>query len=120
MADHKDLGKEGEALACDFLAKKGYRILHRNYVFKKSELDIVAEKNGKLIVVEVKTRQSDFMAGPEETVTKAKQKAIFKAANFYIQEHDLDMETQFDIISIILNSKEKRIEHLEDAFYPLL
>lgn len=120
MADHNELGKQGEQLAADFLIQKGYKILNRNYVFKKSELDIVAEKEGKLIVVEVKTRNSDYLAGPEVTVTKSKQKALIKAANFYIQEHDLDLETQFDIISIILNSREKRIEHLEDAFYPLL
>ena len=86
----------------------------------KAEIDIIAKKGGKLIVVEVKTRNSDYLAGPEITVTKKKQKSIIRAANFYIQENELDIETQFDIISIIWNSKEKTIEHMEDAFYPLL
>lgn len=120
MAEHNELGKAGEQLAVEFLLKKGYEIVQRNYTFKKAELDIIARKDGKLIVVEVKTRNSDYLAGPEITVTKKKQKAIIRAANFYIQEHDLDIETQFDIISIILNAKEKTIEHMEDAFYPLL
>ena len=120
MAEHNELGKMGEELAADFLAKKGYEIVHRNYQFKKSELDIIAKKDGKLIVVEVKTRHSDYLAGPEITVTKKKQKALIKAANFYIQQNDLDAETQFDIVSIILNNKEQTIEHSEDAFYPLL
>lgn len=120
MAYHIELGKAGERMAAEYLVKKGYEILHRNYSFKKSELDIVAKKDGVLIVVEVKTRNSDFMAGPEITVTKKKQKAIIRAANFYMEEHRLQAEAQFDIISIILNSNEQTLEHIEDAFYPLL
>jgi putative endonuclease len=120
MADHNDLGKEGEEIAADYLSKKGYQIVARNYTFAKSEIDIVTKKDGLLIIVEVKTRNSDFMAGPHQTITKAKQKAIIKAANFYIHQHNLDIETRFDVVSIILNSKQKLIEHIEDAFYPRL
>jgi len=120
MADHNELGKLGEEIAADYLGKKGYEIVKRNYTFAKSEIDIVAKKDGQLIIVEVKTRNSDFMAGPQQTITKAKQKSIIKAANFYIQEHDLDIETRFDVVSIIVNSKQKLIEHIEDAFYPRL
>ena len=119
MAEHNELGKKGEDLATQFLIKKGYKILSRNYRFKKLEIDIIAEYKNELIIVEVKTRASRFLAGPEETVTKGKQKSIIKAANQYIIEHEVDLETRFDIISIILNQKETSIEHLEDAFYPL-
>jgi len=120
MADHNELGKLGEDLAVEFLIKKGFEIIERNYTFQKSEIDVVAKKDGILIVVEVKTRNSDFMAGPQETITKKKQRAIIKAANYYIKENDLDIETRFDVISIIVNKKEKSIVHIEDAFYPLL
>lgn len=120
MADHNELGILGEQIANDFLKRKGYHILKRNYRFRHLEVDIVAEHKGYLVFVEVKTRNSDFMAGPEITVTKRKQKAIVKVANAYIQEEDIDPETRFDIISIILNQKEKKIEHFEDAFYPLI
>jgi len=120
MAEHNELGQQGEEMAAIYLAQKGYEVVKRNYRFQKSELDIIARKDGKLIVVEVKTRNSDYLAGPEITITKKKQKALIKAANFYILENDLDTETQFDIVSIILNNNEQTIEHLEDAFYPLL
>lgn len=120
MAEHNELGKRGEQLAAEFLLKKGYKILTRNYSFKKSELDIVSENDGKLVIVEVKTRNSDYLAGPEVTVTKKKQRGIIRAANFYIEENDWRGETQFDIVSIILNQNEERIEHIEDAFYPLI
>jgi putative endonuclease len=118
MADHNDLGNKGEDLAFNYLVKKGYIVLNRNYRFKRNEIDIVAEFDNTLIIVEVKTRASRFLAGPEETVTKSKQKTIIKVANEYIHEYEVDLDTRFDIISIILNEKETSIEHLIDAFYP--
>jgi len=118
MADHNELGKKGEELAFKYLLKKKYKIIKRNYRFKHMEVDIIAEKDGLLVVVEVKTRQSDFMAGPEITVTKSKQKAIIKVANAYIETLETDPNTRFDIISIILNENQLEIEHIEDAFYP--
>lgn len=120
MADHNELGVKGEELAFNYLVKKGYKILSKNYRFKRNEIDIIAEIDKTLIIVEVKTRGSRFLAGPEETVTKSKQKKIIKVANEYIQEHEVDLDTRFDIISIILNEKETSIEHLIDAFYPTL
>ncbi len=120
MAEHNELGKEGEDIAADYLEKKGYEILRRNYRFLKSELDIVAKCGNQLVVVEVKTRASRFMAGPEQTVTMKKQREIIRAANAFIEEYKIAYETRFDIISIILNSQEQEIEHLEDAFYPVL
>lgn len=120
MAEHNELGKIGEGIAVAYLQKKGYEILCRNYTFKKSELDIVTRKGELLVIVEVKTRNSDYLAGPEITVTKKKQRALIKAANFYIEDHQLECETQFDIISIIHNSNEIKIDHIEDAFYPLV
>lgn len=118
MAEHNELGKKGEALSVDYLTQKGYDILSTNYRFKHLEIDIIAKYKNQIIFVEVKTRQSSYLAGPEETVTKSKQKLIIKAANQYILENDIDEDSRFDIISIILNDKTKSIEHLEDAFYP--
>ena len=120
MADHNELGIKGEAIAAEYIAKKGYKICHKNYRYKKWEIDIVAIKDDWLIVFEVKTRQSDFMAGPEITVTKAKQKTIVRTTHEYMLEYDIDLEVRFDIISIILNEKTLEIDHLEDAFYALL
>ncbi len=120
MAKHIELGIKGEIIAVNYLKEKGFQILERNYRFKRGEVDIIAQKEDRLRVVEVKTRQSHYMAGPEITVTKKKQKAILKVANAYIDFNNFDGETQFDIVSIILNEKMVEIEHLEDAFYPLL
>jgi putative endonuclease len=120
MAGHNELGKKGEQIAFEFLEDKGYKILSRNYKFRKSEIDIVAEFGGKLVIVEVKTRSSTFMAGPHETVTMKKQKEIIRAANAYIEEVGWTGETQFDIVSIVTNSTFTDIDHMKDAFYPVI
>ncbi len=120
MADHNELGNKGEELGFNYLIKKGYKILNRNYRFKHNEIDIVAQFENTLVIVEVKTRANRFLAGPEDTVTLSKQKSIIKVANAYIQEFEVDMDTRFDIFSIILNEKETSIEHLVDAFYPTM
>lgn len=118
MAEHNEIGIMGEELATAYLKKKGYIILKKNYRFKSAEVDIIAKQGGLLVVVEVKTRQSEYMAGPEITVTRKKQRSIIKVANEYIQLHDWQGETRFDIISIVLTDTIQKIEHLEDAFYP--
>lgn len=119
MAEHNELGEKGEELATQFLRQKGYKILQRNYRFKKLEVDIICEDKNELVIIEVKTRASRYLAGPEDTVSKSKQKSIVKAANQYIIDNEIEVETRFDIVSIILNDKETHIDHLIDAFYPL-
>lgn len=120
MAAHNELGKIGEDIAADFLAQKGYKILDRNWHFHHLELDIVAMDGDTLVIVEVKTRATDEFGGPDLAVTASKQKSIIKSADAYIVERDLDVETRFDIVSIVLSGSEKKIDHIEDAFYPTL
>ena len=120
MAEHNDTGKKGEELAQRFLKKEGYKILAVNWVFKKTEIDIVAQDEKFLIIAEVKTRHSNFFGEPESWVTKIKQQNLIKGAEAYILKNNLDLEVRFDIISIILSKKEYHIHHIKDAFYPIL
>jgi putative endonuclease len=120
VAEHNDLGKLGENLATDFLKAHGYTILQNNWRFGSDEIDILAKKENFLIVVEVKTRKSDFFGSPETAVNRTKQKFLIREANAYILKENLDMEVRFDIISIVTRKAEPVIEHIEDAFYPTL
>jgi putative endonuclease len=120
MAASHNLGQEGEELAREHLAKKGYRILHRNWKSGKREIDIIAENKDFIVFVEVKTRTDDFHMHPRHAVTSEKQKSIIFAAEAYIARYNIDKESRFDIISIISNGKSIEIEHIEDAFYPTL
>ena len=121
MAEHNDLGKKGEQLAQDYLVSKDYKIRHTNWRSERCELDIVAEKNNLLIIVEVKTRSTDYFGSPTEAVTNKKIKRIIHAAQNYISMFDLNMDTRFDVISILPDSSETyKIEHIENAFFPLV
>jgi putative endonuclease len=116
MADHNELGKKGEKLAVDLLIKSGYKILEKNYRYLKAEVDIIAQKNNVLAVVEVKTRSSNYFGDPQDFITPKKIQLLLSAIDYYVVQRDLDVEVRFDIIAILLQENETKIEHLEDAF----
>ncbi|MBZ0327918.1 MAG: YraN family protein [Altibacter sp.] len=117
MAYHNELGKIGEQLAADYLLRNGFAILKRNFVFDKAEIDIIAQKDNQVIIVEVKTRNSDYFGDPQDFVSKGKVKLLVKAANEYMIANDLDLEVRFDIISVLKNKTIESVEHFENAFY---
>jgi len=114
------LGREGEIAAVKFLKDKGYKVLEVNWRFKRFEIDIIAEHKEMLVIVEVKSRSGTYFEQPFQAVTKKKQSFLIEATNAYIHKKEIDLETRFDIVSIVASSGKFQIEHLEDAFYPLL
>ena len=116
MAKHNELGKKGEQLAIDFLIKKGYKIKDKNWRYLKAEVDIIAQKDEILAVVEVKTRSTEYFGNPQDFVNPKKIKLLVKAIDEYVISKDLDVEVRFDIIAIINKNNQFTIEHLEDAF----
>ncbi|MFP3832535.1 YraN family protein [Chryseobacterium sp. SIMBA_028] len=117
MADHNDFGKIAEDMAADYLQKNGYKVIARNFRFQKAEIDIIAEKNDLIIIVEVKARSTDAFMLPQEAVTKTKMKSIVTAANHYLEESEKQNEVRFDIISVLPDENKKlMIDHIPDAF----
>lgn len=116
MAQHNELGKLGEEMAVDFLVKNNYKIIQRNYRYLKAEVDVIAQKENTLVAVEVKTRSSDYFENPQDAVNPKKIKLLVSAMDNYVTENDLDVEVRFDIISIVKDKKDFKIEHIEDAF----
>ncbi|MEO8532508.1 MAG: YraN family protein [Flavobacterium sp.] len=117
MAEHNELGKKGEELAVEFLQQNGYEILDRNWTFQKAEIDIIAQKDNILAVIEVKTRSSIDFGLPQDFVKPKKIQLLVKAVNAYINYREIDFEIRFDIIAIQKNKESFAIEHLTDAFY---
>ncbi|MBN1252962.1 MAG: YraN family protein [Bacteroidales bacterium] len=120
MAFHNELGEKGEKVAVKHLINKSYLIKEQNWRFKNKEIDIISFKDDILVVVEVKTRSSDEFEKPQDAVTKKKQKFIIEATNAYIEKYNLDFDVRFDIISVLFKNNKFEIEHIEDAFQPLL
>lgn len=116
MAEHYDLGKEGEDMACEYLISLGYTILARNWRAYKNEIDIIALKNNCLIFIEVKTRTTDLWGNPEDFISEAQQQRIIEAAEIYIEDIKEEYDCRFDVIAIIKNKKQTQLEHFEDAF----
>ena len=117
MAEHNELGKLGEKLAVDFLQQNGYEILETNWTFQKAEIDIIAQKDSVLAVVEVKTRSSTEFGLPQDFVKPKKIQLLVKAVNEYVVSNDLEVEVRFDIMAIYKDGKDYKIEHIVDAFY---
>ena len=112
------LGTIGEELAFHFLAKNGYKILLRNYESSLGEIDLIAKEKGALVFIEVKTRRSDAMGLPAESVTREKRHQIVKSAKYYIKRYGIhNVPCRFDVVSILMpEGKEPNIEIIENAF----
>ena len=117
MAKHNEIGKKCEQLAVDFLLKKGYDIIERNYRFDRAEVDIIAKQKDTLAIIEVKTRSTADFGNPQDFVKPKQIQRLVKAVDEYVTVNDLDVEVRFDIIAIIKDGTKYNIEHLENAFY---
>ncbi|MDG1346440.1 MAG: YraN family protein [Crocinitomicaceae bacterium] len=117
---NQELGILGENMATLFLQKKGHKIRARNFRMRHLEVDIITEFEDKIHVTEVKTRQTAEIGEPWRAVTRAKQKQIVKVADFYLKENEIELETQFDIVSIVHNTYRTDLEYIPDAFTPFL
>ncbi|MBR5337262.1 MAG: YraN family protein [Lachnospiraceae bacterium] len=101
-------------MAVNELKRKGYEILERNYRLHRSEIDIIASKDGVIVFVEVKYRINNAKGEPYEAVDYYKQKAISRVAEHYlaVKVHSIEVPCRFDVISIL----DDRLEHIENAF----
>lgn len=127
MNDHKsqgirnrDWGKEAENIAADYLRVNGYTVRERNWrVGNHIEIDIIAEKDGYIIFVEVKARTGNFQH-PLDAIDSAKQRKIIKGGDIYLRQQSALYKYRLDIITVTGNREEYSIEHIPDAFLPPL
>ena len=118
MAEHNELGKLGEEAAARYLVMHGYHIRERDWRLGHRDIDIVAEKQGLLVFVEVKTRRNEDYGFPEAGVTPQKMNSILAAANAYILQEGLDMAVRFDVVAVVGTHACFRVRHLTNAFGP--
>lgn len=113
----KTLGNKGEDFAVNFLKRKGYSILARNYKTHIGEVDIIAKEGETIVFVEVKTRANDSFGYPFESVTRRKKQKMRNIALLYLKKLGDDPPVRFDILSIMYgDNNKKEIEHIVDAF----
>jgi putative endonuclease len=116
MLSKVEAGRRGEQLAADFLCNKGFEVLHRNYRYGKSEIDLIVKKDERLVFVEVKARRNKEYGLPESFVNRSKARRIIKAAENYIFHTNWQGEIRFDIVAITHQPK-LEVYHVVDAFF---
>lgn len=116
MSISYDFGKEAEDFAVDYLTKNGYIILAKNYFFKKAEIDIIAQFETEIIIVEVKARTSTYIADPATAVNAKKKKLLILAADDFIQKNNFICDVRFDILALLKIQQSWSVNHIKNAF----
>lgn len=116
MAHHNDTGKDGEALAWAYLQQHGYEIIDKNWRHKNWEIDVIASKDKRLHIVEVKTRRSLRFGFPEENMDNRKMQYLINAAEEYMYQNPGWKQLQFDILSININPGNTEYFLIEDVY----
>lgn len=117
MSDKIKKGKAGEEAAAQFLIRKGYEIVERNFRFRRSEIDLIVKRDNWLVFVEVKTRSSNQFGYPESFVDQKKIKNVLLGAAEYLHQTDWKGNVRYDVVSVSMRSQETEIHHFEDAFH---
>lgn len=124
MHSPKIIGDKGEEIACQYAQQVlGYQILHRNWRYKKMEIDIIAfnPTQQAYVCIEVKTRQSNYFGYPEQAINNTKQRSLFKAIEAYNQQNTASNSAtwHFEVIAITLppspNDNDPQIQHFTDT-----
>ena len=121
LTDPQRLGRWGQNRSEKFLSRKGCKTIARNYGFSGGELDLVmADADGCILFVEVKTRQSEDFAPAKAAVNSHKQQKLIRTAKRFLKEFKIsDRPLRFDVVTVILGpSGAPVIEHYPNAFIP--
>jgi len=111
------LGQEGERVAEQYLKKKGYKLVERNYRCVVGEVDLIVLDRRVIVFVEVKTRSGHQFGSPLEAVASRKQRKMMQAAQFFLSQKKLHQrDARFDVVGISWPGREPIIEHVENAF----
>ncbi len=121
--ERKRTGDRGEEAVSRFLEAQGQQILERNYRAGHLEIDIISLALDGVHFVEVKTRRPPMQADPQDCVTLPKQRRLVKAALAYLSKQKnpmiRDLESHFDVASVVLDGDSETIEVYKDAFIPI-
>lgn len=117
MGRTRSLGLAGEAEAAAYLERRGYHLIARNVRAAGVELDVVAERAGVVVFVEVKTRRSRWLGAPEAAVDARKQARLARGASAWLREHrPRARRARFDVITCEPQQGGWKLTHLESAF----
>ena len=113
----QQFGRRGEALAEEYLKRKGFQIIKKNYRSGHKEIDLIAKEGNTIVFVEVKAGRSKSFGAPHERVDLRKQRNLIDAANDFIQKEEVgDCDFRFDVLAITYGRGKEDIDHIKNAF----
>ena len=115
----KELGRRSEEVALNYLQERGFSLRDRNYLVREGELDLVMEKGQLVVVVEVRSAATRYLASPGETVGRTKQRKVVRAAECYLRRHRLEQrDVRFDVVAVKWEGGLAQVEWIPNAFRP--
>jgi putative endonuclease len=109
--DPRHVGRAGEELAARYLERRGYRIVGRGFLARRGEIDLVCQRGGRLVLVEVKARSGERYGSPAEAVNARKRRALVAAAAEYRALAGWKGPIDFAVVSIASGAEPELIEH---------
>lgn len=115
--NNRSTGRRGEEIALEYLLRKGFLLLERNYTSPEGEIDLILKDGDCLVFVEVKMRRGEEFGEPVEAVGRRKQETIRRVAGRYLAEKEPEFEeARFDVLGILLRKGSCKVRHVEAAF----
>ncbi len=117
--EKQKLGNIGENKAVEYLKRKGYKIIQRNFQYGHHELDIVCSDGNDLVIVEVKSVRVPAFGSGESRISIKKQRSVIKATYGYLNryKHNADRGVRFDVICVNLDRYPAELVHYKSAFW---
>ncbi len=112
------LGRLGEKAASEYMAKKGYETVIRNFRGEHGEIDLICRNSERIVFAEVKTRRvgGGMYGRPASAVNYKKREHILSAVAEYLSENPTELRIRLDVIEVYAGENGNRIVHIENAF----
>ena len=116
-AARQAFGELGERIAERWLLRRGWRVVQRRFRSGHRDIDLVVERDGTVVFVEVKARRGAEFGGPVQAVDHRKRKQLERSAHVWIDRHGREAESyRFDVVGVLLSGATVRVCHVENAF----
>jgi putative endonuclease len=118
MTARGDSGRQAEALACEYLQRRGMKLVERNYLCPRGEIDLIMRDRDTLVFVEVRYRRSSRFGSGAESVDWRKQGKLSATAAHYLQQHPkaARQPCRFDVVALGEQAGQTRLDWIPDAF----
>lgn len=116
--DKKISGDQAENAACEYLQSQGLRLIERNFLCKRGEIDLIMQQADTTVFVEVRYRRNNHFGSGAESVDWRKQEKLLATAEHYLQSHPKAAKAacRFDVVALTTQNQQSKIDWIVDAF----